>query len=533
MKYPIIPHFPYGTIREEQKQAIEFALDAFVEEDKKFVILEMGTGCGKSATGWTIADYYNQHIGGNGAYYLTTQKVLQAQYMKDFGSLGMESLESASNYTCKFYKSKNCRESKELLKITKDNKFKQVCGGGCRYTKNKEKFLKGHHGVTNFSYFLAETTYAKQLVKRTMLVIDECHNAELQLGSFVEVAVSEQFASNTLKLKVPELRTQYQVVKWITDIYKPKLYGLKKHYEIMIEKLSMAQRLPEFLKISKQYDLVDKHMCKIQRFLDRYDKDNWVMNEEVSENRKQRKWTFKPIDVAPYSDEYLFGHADKVLMMSATIVDKDAFCTTLGINPDDCAFLSVPSPFPHENHPILVSPVGSMAMSQIDKTLPIMVEAIKAVLAAHPKEKGIIHCNSYKIANYLKKKLRSKRLIFHESHDRDKALAKHMADDRATVLVSPSMQEGVDLKGDLSRFQIVCKVPYPYLGDKLVKKRMHKWQWWYPLQTAKVLIQSVGRSVRSMDDTAITYILDGDWQRFYSKNKALFPENFQKSIQNV
>lgn len=533
MGYDIVQSFPYDTVREEQSQAIEFALDAFIKKDKKYVIIEAGTGVGKSAIGWTIADYYNQAIEGTGTYYLTTQKVLQEQYMKDFGPLGMKTLQGSGNYTCRYFKSKSCQESRKLLQVSKDSKFKAACAGGCRYTQTKKAFLEGAHGVTNFSYFLAETTYAQQLERRTMLVIDECHNAELQLGSFVEVSVSEQFAANALKLKIPELTTQYQVFKWITDVYRPKLAELKKHQEETIEKLMKGKKLQEFVRLSKQFDLIDKHLCKLDRFIGRYNKDNWVMNEGESENRRLRKWTFKPIDVAPYSNEYLFRHADKVLMMSATIIDKDAFCTILGIDQSECEFLTIPSPFPHENHPILVSPVGSMAMSQIQKTLPVMVQAIKAVMKAHPKEKGIIHCNSYKVANFLKKHIKSKRLIFHESHDREKALKRHMSSDQPTILVSPSMQEGVDLKGDLSRFQIICKVPYPYLGDKLVKKRMHKWSWWYPLQTAKVLIQSVGRSVRSADDTAITYILDGDWQRFYSKHKSLFPENFQKSITNV
>ena len=53
------------------------------------------------------------------------------------------------------------------------------------------------------------------------------------------------------------------------------------------------------------------------------------------------------------------------------------------------------------------------------------------------------------------------------------------------------MSEGVDLKGDLSKFQILCKVPFPYLGDAIVKKRMNKRESWYPLQTAKTIVQSV------------------------------------------
>ena len=59
---------------------------------------------------------------------------------------------------------------------------------------------------------------------------------------------------------------------------------------------------------------------------------------------------------------------------------------------------------------------------------------------------------------------------------------------------------------------------------------MHKWKWWYPLQTAKTIVLSVGRSVRSIDDTAVTYILDGDFDRFYDKNKNLFPKEFRDTI---
>lgn len=142
------------------------------------------------------------------------------------------------------------------------------------------------------------------------------------------------------------------------------------------------------------------------------------------------------------------------------------------------------------------------------------------------------NCHSYKIQNYIKKHVKSKRLLFPESHDRDEVLKKHMKSKTPTVIVSPSMTEGVDLQGDASRFQIICKVPFPYLGDKLVSKRMHRWNWWYPFQTAKTVIQSVGRSVRSSDDKAITYILDSDWGRFYDKNLDLFPEDFKQCVIN-
>jgi Rad3-related DNA helicase len=88
------------------------------------------------------------------------------------------------------------------------------------------------------------------------------------------------------------------------------------------------------------------------------------------------------------------------------------------------------------------------------------------------------------------------------------------------------MTEGVDLKDDSSRFQIICKVPFPYLGDKLIKKRMNKFPGWYNLQTAKTIVQSAGRSVRNDRDHASTYILDLDFERFISRNRHLFPTDF-------
>ena len=58
-----------------------------------------------------------------------------------------------------------------------------------------------------------------------------------------------------------------------------------------------------------------------------------------------------------------------------------------------------------------------------------------------------------------------------------------------------------------------------------------KWKWWYPLQTAKTIVQAAGRSVRSNDDHAVTYILDSDWEYFYRRNKIFFPKGFRDTIQ--
>ena len=161
-----------------------------------------------------------------------------------------------------------------------------------------------------------------------------------------------------------------------------------------------------------------------------------------------------------------------------------------------------------------------MSYKCIDNTLPVMSQMVKKIIENHEDQKGIIHTHSLKIAKHLVNSIKSKRFILAYGEDREKMLQKHMKSKSNTILVSPSMAEGVDLKGKLSEFQIICKVPFPFLGDKSVKKKMSKWKWWYSTQTLRTIIQSIGRSIRSEKDSAVTYILDEDWNKVksYAKN---------------
>ncbi len=93
-------------------------------------------------------------------------------------------------------------------------------------------------------------------------------------------------------------------------------------------------------------------------------------------------------------------------------------------------------------------------------------------------------------------------------------LEEHFSSSKPTVLFSPSMTEGVDGIGDMVRFQIICKVPYPNLGDRRIKIKMQEDTGWYHYQTAKTLIQAIGRGMRSPDDWCHNIILDGGFNRF-------------------
>jgi len=531
-------YFPYPVPRKEQVQAIEAALEAFLKNDKKFFILEAGTGVGKSAIGLTIARILNSQLShseefGRGSYFLTTQKVLQEQYENDFGrpNGNMVSVYSSKNYQCEFHKKNDCRTSQQMLRTEeKSSRFFKKCTSDCLYKREKKLFLDSPESVTNFPYFIMESTYSGKITPRNFLVVDEAHNAESVLTKFVEISVSQYFCEKVVKSKWPEKITPVAFYKWLRDVYNPKLQKQILYFEQQLESMGLKSKVQDLAAIALKYDMLKSHSNKLTLFLEDYSSENWVMEIGETEKRGYVRVTYRAIDVSKYAESYLFRMGRKVLLMSATILNAKGYAKSMGIAEDDYDSISIASPFPVENRPIIHADIGSFSAKVIDLTLPRAKDAIKAILAEHKGEKGVIHCHTYKIANYLKKALRSKRILTHNSDNRDEILHKHITSKEPTVLLTPSMTEGVDLKGDASRFQIIVKVPYPYLGDPIIRKRMNKNDKWYSMQTAMTIVQAYGRSVRSMDDNAITYILDSDWKRFYRDNKDVFPAGFDECL---
>jgi len=535
--------FPYDEMRATQRTAIDSTLTAF-NANKRFVIIEGGTGVGKSAIGVTIARYFDNQLTipadgyKRGSYFVTTQKLLQDQYTSDFGAPSgqMVSIKSSTNYQCKFHKASNCSESQAALRTApREGKFFKTCTKSCRYKLAKKDFIDSPESVTNFPYLLTESNYSGKITPRELLVVDEAHNAESELSKFVEVTVSERFCKQMLDINWPGKPTQFQASKWIRSVYFPKIKRQRDHIEKMMEKFTdLEKTMKEFGKIAREFDLLRGHCDRLETFLSVYDASNWVFENVPAFGRSKRKMTFRAIDIAPFAEAYLLRLGQRVLLMSATILDKEAFCRSLGIRQSEAEFISIPSPFPIEHRPVFSLGVGSMNKSNIDSTLPKMTKTIRELLGQHPDEKGIIHTHTFKIAKAIKAEIRGnlgKRLLIHTSEDREEVLRRHLGSSEPTVLLSPSMTEGVDLKDDLSRFQVICKVPYPYFGDPLVRKRMNKWSWWYPLQTAKTLIQATGRSIRNFDDYAVTYVLDSDWMTFFGRATRFFPADFKRRMQ--
>jgi len=513
-----IKHFPYTDTRPSQETSINFALEQF--KRKKFVIIEAPTGSGKSAIGITVA----KMIGSS--YIVTTQKILQMQYTKDYPWLA--NLWSKTNYKCKARPNLSCDTG---LMINKSTGFSPC---KCHYKEDKEKYLRESISLTNLPYFLNVVEHFPMFSKRDLLIIDEAHNLDDQLTNFVSLEIHrgemEQHDILWPKKNLDLLSIKNWISKDVLPILERKIETKK---NIMSEKkakfgASFAST-PEGQTLLKQIDFGNKLVTNITRFI--YNSANlneWVMTRSYQDD----EILIRPIYSSKFAEQCLYRSANKVLLMSGTILDKNTYCKNVGIPIDNVAFISLDSEFHKDNRPVMITNVASMSYKNIDKSLPTMVKAIKGIIndPQHKDVKGIIHTSSFKVANYIKENLKDKRLLFHTSEDKIEIYKQHILSDSPTILVSPSMGEGVDLLDDLSRFQIIVKIPFASLGDEYVKTKMTRVKGWYDWLTVKSIIQSSGRSVRDKNDWSITYILDSDWSYFYYRTSKFFPKWYKESI---
>jgi Rad3-related DNA helicase len=536
-------HFPFPEVRGNQEATLD-KLAKWNQSPEKFFILEGPTGFGKSPVDIACASHAktlpNYGAGQQGAYILTPQKTLAEQYMKDFRDMGLVELKGRSNYPC----SKWSQITGEPVDCETGASLNESAGmdekcESCPYRSDKDVFMSRPFGTTNFAYYLNETNHAGQLQNRSMLILDEGHNTEDQILSLTDTELNQRRCDEygAGKLPVFDAGDNEKVLMWLDSTFVPaaNAHGGK------LAKSFREARDEDRIKIIRKQKALENFLTRINMFRNAADPgewfvwSDWQVNERTGKGYGTGDLLIKPLTARLFADRLLFSKAQKVLITSATILDFTTFMRNLGIQRDDAQVLAVDSEFPVENRPIFYRPAGSMSYGNIDTTLPKMALEVEALMARYMGKKGIVHTNSYKVNKYITEYLTSTshapRVITHGKGkgEREAAQAAHLASKEPTVLFSPSMTEGLDLKEDLSRFQIICKVPYPAL-DPYTRARMNRDGKWYQWQTALKLVQATGRSVRSKTDRAHTYVLDSDFATFIRNNNRVLPKYWLDSI---
>lgn len=553
--------FVKSAYRDGQREAIKFVLDSF-NSGKKIVIIEAPTGSGKTAIGMTVAKFFDN------MYWLTATKQLQDQLVSEYGSIVTE-LKGRNAYECDVWERMKGKKKWSLTLAASDinkleNGFRNcsvgICktnllGSGvkcrfcfenaeeniflppgrtysaCAYYEQLHKAIKSRFLCMNFSSFLFQTTFTKDrfVDPRGLLITDEAHNLGQEILSFVNVTISDvDLKERGYALPVFDSPNQYK--QWFLN---ENIIGVFKELEeiAIADEDHIAAR--DFLGVAG----------KIEMFVDNdFDDCEWVMDHETKFSPsvgEYRVLNLRPVIVGDFAKRFIFKHGNKILLMSATILDVDTFCNTVGIDRADVAALRMKNRFPVENRPIYYWPAAQMTGGK-DKMVdwgPPLVRSVEAIVNKFGHQRGIIHTHNNAIMEYLSLNCESsvsKRFRSSKDYPNRSDLLDSHALSHDSIIISPSLYEGVDLKDDLSRFQIVCKMPFAnFYDDKQLAARMKLDDKYYDWITVLRLVQSVGRSVRSHADHADTFIIDGSFERLFKKAKAMFPAWFKEAVVDI
>jgi ATP-dependent DNA helicase DinG len=448
----------------------------------------------------------------------------------------------------------------------------------CYYFDQLFQSLKASHSIFNYSIFLSLLSNKNVMQQRELLVLDEAHLLETEIVKFRGLSIS--------KKRWKRYMHDFKMVDYGYDIdgWLDFLIELEKTMLILIGYESLVHSLVKERKVKYGYNSTKKNKVKTKRVVratelfeddasleinakDDYGKNkaidkellidivqdiekltrtitnilanpkNWIVSEVHKENYDVIRVELKPLDASKYS-KTIVEKCPKSLIMSATILNHHTFQKNLGLDSenDKAKFIQIQSDFPVENRPIFplsVEYLNYSNLQQMDVKSKIS-KAIDNIMYIHSNDKGIIHTSSYEQLNFIKENLskkNSRRLILTDPEvERDEVIKEHGESKNPTVLISPSLHTGLDLKDNLSRFQIITKVPYPNIADKWTSEKRkinHEWYYW---QTALRLVQAYGRSIRSKDDWAKTYVLDSAFNYFVKMNNNILPKWFLSAI---
>jgi Rad3-related DNA helicase len=497
--------FPAPEYRGAQETALRRIREAF-EAGNDVVLVRAPTGSGKSLLARAVAGCAKtpgetDHVESYGAYYTTPQvsqldDVAGDALLDDFAII-----RGKGNYDCILPGETETPVTE--APCARETGFDCPVKHRCPYFSDRAIASNRNIAAMTLAYFM-QTAGSDVFGRRDVVVIDEAHGLAEWAEMYATIELSPERVPVWDACQPPEVDGLTDVEGYaerLVRVCDRRAEELRSKAELSRAEVAERDRLSELTR-ELQWFLEDAR--------DPESPTTWVVDQPDGAGTAL---TVKPMDPARYLHHTVWDRGNKFALLSATILDKRAFCAGTGLAPDDVALVDVPHTFPLEHRPLYDVTCGKMTYEQRDETLPAVARTLVRLMAHHPDEKGLVHAHSYAIADRLASRLAEMgvgdRVRTHDSENRDAALASWKREESNAVFVSVKMEEALDLHGDLCRWQVICKAPYPNTRDSRVARRLEDDQWgWYYRTALRTVIQAAGRVVRAPDDYGATYLAD-------------------------
>ena len=526
--------FPAPSFRGAQERALADIRDAFAAGNE-VVLVRAPTGSGKSLLARAImgaAETAGEAAPSEatGAYY-TTPQVSQIDDVEADDLLDdLAVIRGKSNYDCVLPGEHDTPVNR--APCARQQGFDCSIRHRCPYFSDRAIASGNRFAAMTLAYFM-RTAGSEVFRKRDAVVIDEAHGLAEWAEMYATIEISPERVPVWDDVGVPDVAADAgpeedaldrtaRFVEALRDVAiraKDELVGR----ELDREEVARRDRLQE---------LISELGWFLEDYRDPQSPTSWVVDQPGGEGAAIE---VKPLDPARYLRHTVWDRGNRFALLSATILSKEAFCRGVGLDPADVALVDVEHTFPLANRPLYDVTQGSMTYEHRDETVPKIARLIVRLMAEHPDEKGLIHAHSYDIAERLTERLGefgvAARVRRHDKRNRGDELEAWKASPDPEVFVSVKMEEALDLKGDLCRWQVVCKAPYRNTNDSRVARRLEDGQWaWYHRTALRTVIQACGRVVRAPDDHGATYLADDSLLDLFERAAADTPSWFRDQI---
>ncbi|PSP94623.1 helicase [Halobacteriales archaeon QS_4_62_28] len=526
----IVEEFPAPEYRGNQRQALADIRDAFTEGND-VVLVRAPTGSGKSLLARAIAGC--ARTAGEAApeqvidaYYTTPQVSQLDDVAEDTLLSDLNVIRGKNNYDCIL--PGETETPVNQAPCARERTFDCQVKHRCPYFSDRAIAANRRIAAMTLAYFM-QTAGSDVFGKRDVVVIDEAHG----LGDWAEMYATIELGPDTVPIwsdkRPPEiggLEDATSYAEGLEHVAERRLTELRAKAELTSEEAGERDQL-QTLRRDLQWFL--------EEYRDPESVTTWVVDQPGGDGGPV---TIKPLDPEKYLKHTVWDRGNRFALLSATILDKDAFCANVGLSPDRVALIEVDHTFPVENRPLYDVTRGKMTYEQRDDTLPEIARTVVRIMQHHPDEAGLVHCHSYAIAEQLEALLVDfgvgERLRSHDTEDRDSQLTAWKRTDDPDVFLSVKMEEALDLEGELCRWQVICKAPYPNTRDSRVAQRLEDGQWgWYYRTALRTVIQACGRVVRAPDDYGATYLADSSLLDLFERARVDMPDWFAAQVDRM
>lgn len=534
---------PEMTMRPEQVRILS-EMERLVAAGARNIIVVAPTGVGKSLVAKAVASVAGP------AWIVTSTKHLQDQYAADFRDV--RTIKGMTNFPClqlmgktdvrgerhAMEKGLTCDKGQCTImagkkvvgtcphkEVLKPNGLVSPGTRPCHYYKQRNAGMQAAQTVLNYALYFSLIAEQSSL-DRPAVVFDEAHTIEDEAVRFVGLDVRASYFTDTgLDPTAYDMEHMDSVLDMLMDLRQE--YG--KRLSVSPDEYSSADRIMRYKTMDRRYDIVTGAAAKI-----RADPHNFVLQDpQWGTDGKFKGLSVSPLDMSKMLPDMLGSGIN--VFMSATI-RPDIFAKAVGL--DGWKSIEIDrSPFPAASRGIKYLDVARLTSKSPPEDEVRVAREIDRLISKHRGERGLILTSSKarcrRLLSRLGRESASRVKMAHSENEGGETIKEIMVRHRASpdsILLSSSLWQGVDLKDHLSRFQIVEKCPWPYLGDRRVEA-LAKADWnWYSYQTVVKLLQGFGRSVRSTEDWAVTYVMDSAVRGLLRRCRHMVPLAYHDTV---